>query len=355
MSTLLGFPWFTRPRPQRALGAADLEHLASASPEVVAFHHPAYRGVSQSTRTLVGVHDHASCMALAEGDVATPGRRAALVAALAASGARCVVFSGFADGYASTIREIASALPGVTVRVMWHGSPLQNVEDCNWTPLREIIELAQEGAVDRVAFLKRGMAEVVARAGIETRWLRNFVQTLPNGASRTPTDGRVHIGVWDAGDSWRKNPHAVLSAAALVDESVVSGILDARSREWCQTIGVSLGRVQRTPLEHGALLQRLGGVHCNAYITLSECSPLLPLESLSLGAPCLVSATSHLFEDSEVLSKALVVDRFDDPPAIAVAVRAACEQREEIISAYRGYAPAYNEQAQEAVLGFLSD
>jgi hypothetical protein len=96
-------------------------------------------------------------------------------------------------------------------------------------------------------------------------------------------------------------------------------------------------------------------MHCNAYVTLSECSPLLPLESLSQGAPCLISATSHLFEESEILSEALIVKRFDDPLAIAAAVRAACERREEIVAAYRDYAGDYNARARAAAQDFLGE
>jgi hypothetical protein len=80
---------------------------------------------------------------------------------------------------------------------------------------------------------------------------------------------------------------------------------------------------------------------------------MLPLESLSVGTPCLVSPTSHLFEDDDFLRSRLVVPAPDRADVIAEWALGALAERAEIVRAYRRWAPAYNERARKSLEEFL--
>ena len=61
----------------------------------------------------------------------------------------------------------------------------------------------------------------------------------------------------------------------------------------------------------------------NLYVTLSECSPMTPLESISLGVPCIVGPTTTFFDDSPLLRSTLVVPSPEDVGSIKATVDAA--------------------------------
>jgi hypothetical protein len=94
-------------------------------------------------------------------------------------------------------------------------------------------------------------------------------------------------------------------------------------------------------------------MHVNLYVTLSECCPMLPLESLSEGAPCLIGPNSHLFEEDQYLFDRLVVPFPDRNDVIGWYIERAIDERDEIIAAYRRYVRSYNERSQEALHEFL--
>jgi len=327
-------------RPWRALRARPAP--------VVAFSPPDYLGVTRSTRSFFE-----RWIPLAEHDLARARDRRELVDTLAGTGVETAVFSGFAPGYARVIEALHRTRPGVRVVVLWHGSPLQHGEDCSWHHLQEVLALHARGCVHAIGCFKQGFPDLLARAGARALAVSNRAAAPADAASHAPADGRLHLGVWSAGPSWRKNPFAMVSAAALVEGAVLSGVLDERARAWARQLGVALGRTSGAPFPAAVLGELLGAQHCNLYVTLSECSPLLPLESLAQGAPCLVSPTSHLFRErtpaAELLHRRLVVERFEDAAAIAAAVGEAVAHRKEIAEAYREWAPAQDRAAREAM------
>jgi hypothetical protein len=81
---------------------------------------------------------------------------------------------------------------------------------------------------------------------------------------------------------------------------------------------------------------------------------MLPLESLSVGAPCLFGPVSHYFEDDEYLHKKLVVPYPDRAEVVAEYAKWAIEEREQIVQHYKDYAPNYNQQAHHMLYEFLN-
>jgi len=99
--------------------------------------------------------------------------------------------------------------------------------------------------------------------------------------------------------------------------------------------------------------EKLGQMHVNLYVSLYECAPMLPLESLSIGAPCLLGPHSHYFEDHQYLYSRLVVSAPDRAEIIAASAERAIHERDEIIHNYRLYAQDYNHRAKSALQQFL--
>ena len=145
----------------------------------------------------------------------------------------------------------------------------------------------------------------------------------------------------------------MLAAASLIPGAKVFGTGGTdRAREFIRYLGLD-AKLSPGAIPQAGMPRALARMHVNLYVTMSECAPMLPLESLAAGAPCLLGPTSHYFEDEPWLHSHLVVPSPDRAEVIAEYIRRALEARDEIIAAYRRYAPGYNARAHASVRAFL--
>ena len=341
---------------------------APGAPDVLAFHPSAFLGVAESTRR---AFEHA--IPLDASELLLRRDREAVAAAIAAAAPDVVVFSGFVDGYAEIARRLRSLCPERSIYVLWHGTPLQLADLEERRQYDSVLALAREGVVARIGCLKTGEAADLSRRGLAAVDVFN---PPPDGeprgvdakTARRSDQGPLRLGLFAAGASWRRNPYAQLAAASRVGAAVLSGLLDAPARAYARSIGVELGRVRPTPWPRGELEALAAAQDCNLYVSLSECSPLFPIESLHWGVPCVIGPTSHLFaaspvcvdERSEVskarveeagrlLERRLVVPRPEDPDTIARYVCEAVDAREEILEAYADWQQAYGRAARSSI------
>jgi hypothetical protein len=80
---------------------------------------------------------------------------------------------------------------------------------------------------------------------------------------------------------------------------------------------------------------------------------MLPLESLSVGVPCLIGSNNHYFQGNDYLHNKLVVQYPDRSHEIARKTIEALEDRDKIIHEYIKYAKIYNEEAKQSVINFI--
>jgi hypothetical protein len=81
------------------------------------------------------------------------------------------------------------------------------------------------------------------------------------------------------------------------------------------------------------------------YITNTECSPMIALESLSLGIPCLVGPTSGLFDEDKFLNEMLTVNQVDNPIAISTAIERLIDNYDEVRRKLPDFIKNYNQKA----------
>jgi hypothetical protein len=285
-------------RPSPAPPILDLSRSARA----VAVCHPDWRGIAAATAAL-GVPVFMSP------DLEAHSRE--LIDACHRVGADLAIVSGYVPGTAVFARLAREA--GLKVRIVFHSSMAQHgSEAAEAQVVQEAFALRESRTVDAIAFVKKGQAEAMTGLGFPSVYLPPAIVRV----DRVPTvdlGPGVHLGIFgEAG--WRKNITTQIGAAAILGATahVVSDP------------GVSY--LSRSVTRHEVLprprfLQLLGSVDLNLYVSLYECFPVLPQESIQLGALCLVSRTSALFDGDEELWALLTVDRLDNPSAIADAAR----------------------------------
>jgi len=323
-----------------------LERLRKQEEPALAVYVPGWTGIRNSTTTLFE-HTHPLPAQL---DAATRDRFLLLVRE-----ARCrnLVLSGGALEHLHLCREISERLPETRVKLLWHGSFLQVREDYAWRCLRLAFNLARQRSLRAVGFVKEGMAELAEEAGVPGAFVMNYVPRIPGGASKH-ADGGPHFGMWISNEGWRKVPYAMAAGVSSIPGANLHYNGDRkRLKEFAHLIGLKVQPHGTQLFTGGELRKWMRLMHVNLYVTLSECCPMLPLESLSEGTPCLTGPNSHLFRDDRYLFDRLVVPFPDSGAAIREKALQALEERDAIIAAYAQWAPEYNQRAQQSVSDFL--
>ncbi len=328
-------------------GRAWLDAL-STPPRALAVCHPDWRGVRSTVENLF---DHRLYLRDDLSNDRVPG----LVEAILASEAAIIVFNGLPRTHGRLIRALKAREPRRRLLAIWLGNFMQLGEPLEWRGLNDLIAWAGEGLISRLGFVKRGMAEVFERRGLPTASILSYVRQISHEASE-PMENGPHVGLFAVESIWRKLPHTMLAAASLLPHVTVWATgQDERAGAVARMVGVDFRRLSEHALPHEAMASTLAGMHVNLYVTLSECAPMLPLESLSVGSPCLMGPSAPYFDEDPDLRRQLVVASPDDAAQIADLARSAIDQRMSIIHRYRRFALEYNRRAQAAVDAFLYD
>jgi hypothetical protein len=335
---------------------ATIERLRTLRPAVVAVHCPRWLGVTSSTRTLFG---DAACYPLPQEAASDPqslserelGRHARI---LAEAGIKHLIISGGDLPHLRLFEMLRALDPDASCDLLWHGSYVQVAEDYVWLILQRWIEAVRDGRVRSILTVKAGMEEFFRANGVPSELLHNYVPGEP--LLPPQLDGEEsHVGLWISSASFRKLPHAMISALSMIENVRLHAAgLDGRARELVEFLKIPVARCEPRPLPQEQLREAIRATHLSLYVTFSECCPMLPLESLQQGVPCLVGPVSHLFEDNGYLRERLVVPYPDRAEVIAAYARRAIAEREEIVAEWARYAPRYNAMAHERVARLLA-
>ena len=108
-------------------------------------------------------------------------------------------------------------------------------------------------------------------------------------------------------------------------------------------------------LPHTAFTHLLGCMDVNLYISVSECMPMVVLESLAVGVPCPTSPTSLVYAADAELEDTLVVVHYDNPAAIQAALLSVLPRRDALATRGRAMLDWLHTRAAQAWDAFLVD
>lgn len=329
-----------------------LATIRSNKVPVVALHAPRWLGVSASTEALFR-HTLPFPFDMSEPGAATDSDIRRCVQLLLEGGVNHIVASGGDLAHYSICSRLKETKPSMRIDLLWHGTYVQFSEDYDWKVLKTWIEGARQGIVHTLGTVKKGQEEFFESIGCRGKFVMNYIDNIPQAAS-IPDAGGPHIGLWLSSENYRKLPYTMLSAVRMTPDAVLHGSnFSRRVMESLDFFGIKTGQITSQPISSEEMLDRISRTHLSLYVTFAECAPMLPLESLAAGVPCLVGPTSHLFEDDEYLRSRLVVPYPDRAEIIAQYIERALQEREQIIDAYAAYAPGYIRRAKQSVKAFL--
>jgi hypothetical protein len=226
------------------------------------------------------------------------------------AGVAKIVIQGWPPGSEPFAR--AAHASGIDVRAVSHSAPTQHGVDAGEAEaVASALELLSAGVLTRFGTVKAGLQEPYASLGHMVDHVPNRVPDV-SGVTARRSEGGIHAGVF-LFPMWRKNVTTQILAAMTLGWTP-HVMADPNVPYLTQGDFVAHGEIRREDF-----LPLLASMDINLNVTLSECHPMMPMESYRLGVPCLLSRTSDLFAANEELWELTTVDRIDDPSAIAAA------------------------------------
>jgi glycosyltransferase involved in cell wall biosynthesis len=106
-------------------------------------------------------------------------------------------------------------------------------------------------------------------------------------------------------------------------------------------------------LNRTQLLTRMAQNSVNLYVTFTECSPMIPLESFEVGVPCIIGNNTDFFKGNK-LEDLVVVKEEDSIDEIYEKINNCINNKEEIMSLYREWKKEYSSEVIRLKEEFLN-
>ncbi len=317
--------------------------------EYVAFYNPNWLGTSIATKELFD-------FTLPLDELAEEKTIEYVADRIVSKGYKLIIFSAFALGWQKLMAAVHEKKPDIMIKVIWHGSNCMNIEAYDWVVFQHMFSLLSKGCIQSIGFVKKSMYEFYKKKGYNVEFVMNTLsldkeQYMPEAENK---DGVRRIGVYASGDRWVKNFYNQLCAASLMDNVKVECTpLSTKTLLFAELIHLDV-EGEGKPMPRKELLRRMAGNDLNLYVTFTECAPLIPLESLELGVPCLTGNNHHYWEGTE-LGEYLIVDEADDVNKIHDKMEKCVANREKILRLYREWKKEYDVEARKSVEDFLKN
>ena len=269
-----------------------------------------------------------------------------------------VIFATMAYGYKDLAERIHDLNNEIKIKFMWHGSHALFVNYNEQNFLEDLLQLQKRNVVYSIGFFKSAMADFYSSKGYNAKLLMNDVNIKDkDDYKKNKEDKRLKIGLYSSGDRWEKNTYNQLSACAMVKNAYIDIIPETKlATSFCKLMNIkTVTNDAPMSLKRKELLRRMANNDVNLYVTFTECSPMIPLESFELGVPCIIGNNTDFFLNNEKLNDLIVVKEEDSIDEIYEKINTCLEKKDEIMKLYKEWKKAYSEQVKKLKEDFLND
>ena len=268
---------------------------------------------------------------------------------------KLVIFNAFANGWEYIAESLRKQNKDIVIKVLLHGSHALFSEGYDWDVFTKVIDLYRKKIVNEIGFVKKSMYEFYQEKGFRTSFIMNNVfipdkeEIIKNSEKNTD---KIKVGLYSSGDRWVKNTYNQISAISLLENAILDSVpLNDKTKQLCKIFELEFTG-ESNNISREEMFQRMASNDINLYVTFTECAPLIPLESLELGVPCITGDNHHYFEGTE-LEKYLVVNKEDNIMEIYKKMKYVLENKQRILELYRDWKKEYDIKAQKSIEEFL--
>lgn len=316
------------------------------------FSNPNWVGVSHVAEDLFGGY-----VPIKSIDVYTEKEISEVAKVIVGANKRLIIMNGLVAGWGKVVEHIRSIDKDVEIKVLYHGGDVRLARWDDYSSFMKILGLHNMDVINEIGFVKKQQAEFYSKMGFRTKFVANNI-TIDNPKDYKETGGLggkiTKIGLYCSGDVEWKNVFNQVAAASLIDDVELDVVpVNHMITGYADKLGIRLTGSDEL-LSRNDLLARMANNDVNMSVSFAEASPLLPLESMELGVPCITGNNHHYWTGTQ-LEKYLVVDRPDDVMAIHSQLKVALERRTEIVEQYKKWKPGYDTISKKTVKDFLKN
>lgn len=263
-----------------------------------------------------------------------------------------VVFSAFAIGWKDLVVYLKKK-GNIKIKTFWHGSHSQILDMYGWERNLEIIDLHEKKYVDVMGTCKKSLMNFYSSQGYKAYFITNKVSGIKQTKNKENKKDKTVVGIYAAKcDDWRKNMYSQMAAIKLLDNAVMDMVpLNEQAEKFAKQYDIEVTGIKKS-ISREKLLERISNNDVNLYVTFSECAPMLPLESMELGVPCITGNNHHYFKNTQ-LEKYIVINDEADIEEIKDKIELCIENKEKIIDLYKEFSENNLKQAQKNLKEFL--
>jgi hypothetical protein len=320
--------------------------------DTLALYTPRWKGVSAATTNLFPCVLPIPFTPDMHPDQLTDAIIGEIADAIVASPFGTIVISGGDSAFVRIFRECRRRKPSLRTMLLWHSSYMQMGEEHDWRLMMPWLAAAEAGHLTRFGVVKPGLDKFLRGRGVDAAFVQNIVPF-----TREPARTLVHdaVGLWHSGSTDYRKPllPSLLAVAGIEGMQLRGAGLGELGRSVVEELRIPVASFSATPIAHASVLSEMRLTDLTLYVTLSECMPMVPLESIAQGTPCVVGPSTELFmEDSLLLEKLLVKDP-SNPIAIRRTILEARDDLDRLRLRSADYLEALNARGRDTLLAFL--
>ena len=322
------------------------QELSKDNGEYLAIHHPDWIGVKNATKDTFKY-------TLELREQYTEKEANMIANEICKTNVKIVIFNAFAHGWELLAKSIKKINANIKIKVVFHGGNALLTEEYDWEVFNIILDLYNNKIIDELGFVKKSLYEFYKEKGYNASFLMNnlFIENKEKYMNKEE-EQKLKIGLYASGDRWVKNTYNQVSAVSLIPDAKLDCVpLNDKILGLARRYNVNISGETKN-ISRDEMYKRLASNAINVYVTFTECAPLIPLESLELGVPCITGDNHHYFEGTE-LEKYLVVQKEDDIIAIRNQIMFCLENKEKVMQLYKEWKKNYNEESKKSIEEFL--
>lgn len=326
----------------------DISELKNTS--YVVIYNPECIGIKNSVKELFGKEN---CIKLYE--IFNEKQICNVANAIVDKNFKQVIFATMAYGYKDLAEKIYELNNKIKIKFMWHGSHSLFVNYNEQKFLEEILQLQKRNIVKSIGFFKKSMKEFYSKKGYNSYWLMNCVNLDKNKIERKEKSNDIKIGLYSSGDRWEKNTYNQLSACAMLKNAYVDVVpMTKLATSFCKLMNIkTVNDDNEFSIKRKELLKRMSKNTINLYVTFTESSPMIPLESFEVGVPCIIGNNTDYFKGNEI-ENFIVVNEEDNIDEIYDKINLCIENKEKILKLYKDWKKEHSKKVLELKEEFLN-
>tara|TARA_Y100000766_G_C18900472_1_gene603169 strand:+ start:1288 stop:2253 length:966 start_codon:yes stop_codon:yes gene_type:complete len=223
-----------------------------------------------------------------------------------------IIFSGLPKYSFNWLVEFHKA--NIKTGIIFHGGLAElNQNNIGQKTIKTLFKFAKEGKISKIYVIKEGLDKLFSNiTNVETSRIIPPISIPENIKINNFNDGKIHIGIF-GNNSYNKNRHTQVAAAALIPKSIVHIIGDNEFSYLLPNDRI----ISHQQLNRKEFLELLGSMDINLYCSYSESWGQVTLESIAMGVPCLTGNNSGIIDILEPEHKNYVLNVVDNPYTIS--------------------------------------